>query len=139
MKFEIKDNSCTFVTSQTKRCVYNNKDNDGIFLCCFDRYYPQRYKPFKFLLLSHLYVVTVSWSRKEGERLSFLYSNFISMTKRMKFAANAQGAIKCTCPHETGGSLVSIRNNQVVTTSLQVAKFFRKNHFDVLRAIREIE
>ena len=43
-----------------------------------------------------------------------------------------------TCTHETG-NLVSIQNNQVVTTSLQVAKFFRKNHFDVLRAIREIE
>lgn len=43
-----------------------------------------------------------------------------------------------TCTHETG-KLVSIQNNQVVTTSLQVAEFFQKKHCDVLRCIKELD
>lgn len=60
------------------------------------------------------------------------------MTKRMKFADNTQGVIKCTYSHETT-NLVSIQNNQVVTTSLQVADFFQKKHCDVLRCIKELD
>ena len=60
------------------------------------------------------------------------------MTKRMKFADNTQGVIKCTCTHETG-ELVSIQNNQVVTTSLQIADAFGKLHNEVLKSIRALE
>lgn len=56
----------------------------------------------------------------------------------MKFADGAQGAIKCTYTHETG-ELVSIQNNQVVTTSLKVAEVFQKPHFHILRDIRNLE
>lgn len=35
-------------------------------------------------------------------------------------------------------SLVSVRNNQAVTTSLQVAEYFGKQHKDVLKAVREL-
>lgn len=35
--------------------------------------------------------------------------------------------------------LVEVRNGSSVTTSLQIAKVFGKNHFDVLRNIRELE
>lgn len=60
------------------------------------------------------------------------------MTKEMKFANNTQGVIKCTCTHETG-KLVSIQNNQVVTTSLQIADAFGKLHNEVLKSIRALE
>ena len=40
--------------------------------------------------------------------------------------------------HETE-NLVSVYNGQVVTTSLQVAEVFNKNHCQVLRDIRELE
>lgn len=46
--------------------------------------------------------------------------------------------LQTTLFHETE-SLVSINNNQVVTSSLQVAKYFCKEHKFVLRAIRELE
>lgn len=62
----------------------------------------------------------------------------MNMTKRMKFADNTQGVIKCTCTHETG-KLVSIQNNQVVTTSLQIADAFGKLHNEVLKSIRALE
>ena len=131
------DNSCTFVMFKTKNIITTNCR--WHLLCCFDSYYLKRYKLFKFRWC-HLLCEWCSWSNKtEGEQLSYLSQISNQMTKNLKFAGNAQGAIKCTCTHETGNSLVSIRNHQVVTTSLQVAGFFRKNHFDVLRAIREIE
>lgn len=40
--------------------------------------------------------------------------------------------------YETG-ELVSIHDGQVVTTSLQVAEVFNKNHFDVLKAIKGLD
>lgn len=43
-----------------------------------------------------------------------------------------------TCTHETG-NLVSIQNNQVVTTSLQIADAFGKLHNEVLKSIRALE
>lgn len=43
-----------------------------------------------------------------------------------------------TCTHETG-KLVSIQNNQVVTTSLQIADAFGKLHNEVLKSIRALE
>lgn len=43
-----------------------------------------------------------------------------------------------TCSHETG-ELVSIQNNQVVTTSLKIAEVFGKTHYQVLRDIRNLE
>lgn len=43
-----------------------------------------------------------------------------------------------TCTHETG-NLVSVNNNQVVTTSIQVAEFFQRPHKDVLASIRNLE
>ena len=43
-----------------------------------------------------------------------------------------------TCTHETG-NLVSVNNNQVVTTSIQVAEFFQRSHKDVLASIRNLE
>lgn len=60
------------------------------------------------------------------------------MTKEMKFADNTQGVIKCTYSHETT-NLVSVNNNQVVTTSLQIAEFFDKEHKSVLRQINLLE
>lgn len=42
-----------------------------------------------------------------------------------------------TCTHETG-ELVSIQNNQVVTTSLVVSQIFDKRHSDVLRQIQKM-
>lgn len=42
-----------------------------------------------------------------------------------------------TSGHDT--ALVFIRNNQVVTTSLQVSDYFGKSHKDVLTSIRKIE
>ena len=39
------------------------------------------------------------------------------------------------CSHD----LVSVRNNQVVTSSLQVAKIFGKDHADVLKSIRKLD
>lgn len=35
--------------------------------------------------------------------------------------------------------LVEVRNGGAVTTSLQIAKIFGKNHFDILKAIRNLE
>lgn len=43
-----------------------------------------------------------------------------------------------TFAHETSG-LVSVNNNQVVTTSLQIAEFFDKEHKSVLRQINSLE
>ena len=43
-----------------------------------------------------------------------------------------------TCTHETG-NLVSIQNNQVVTTSLQIADAFGRLHNEVLKSIRALE
>lgn len=43
--------------------------------------------------------------------------------------------ILSTLAHETG-NLVSVLNNQVVTSSLRVAEYFGKDHKSVLRAIR---
>ena len=43
-----------------------------------------------------------------------------------------------TCTHETG-NLVSVNNNQVVTTSIQIAEFFQRPHKDVLASIRNLE
>lgn len=43
-----------------------------------------------------------------------------------------------TFAHETSG-LVSVNNNQVVTTSIQVAEFFQRPHKDVLASIRTLE
>lgn len=40
--------------------------------------------------------------------------------------------------HETV-NLVTIQNNRAVTSSLQVAEYFGKNHKDVLKAIRELD
>lgn len=40
--------------------------------------------------------------------------------------------------HETS-DLVSVNNNQVVTTSIQVAEFFQRPHKDVLASIRNLE
>lgn len=40
---------------------------------------------------------------------------------------------------EKGASLVSVRGDQVVTTSLKVAEYFGKEHKEVLRAIRKLD
>ncbi len=40
---------------------------------------------------------------------------------------------------EKGASLVSVRGDQVVTTSLKVAEYFGKEHKEVLRAIKSME
>ena len=45
---------------------------------------------------------------------------------------------QATLFHETG-SLVSVKNNQVVTTSLQIAEYFGKEHSKVLRAINQLD
>lgn len=39
----------------------------------------------------------------------------------------------------TAQPLVEVRKNQTVTSSLQIAEHFNKNHFDVLRDIRNLE
>lgn len=137
MKFEIMDNSCTFVVQVRQTCIIT------YFVMGF-------FMPVN-RLLSH--DIRLLYSRRcslqymcigfgDFERhnsLSHFIIHISFMPNPMKYAGNAQGAIKCTCTHETGNSLVSIRNNQVVTTSLQVAEFFGKPHFHVLRDIRNLE
>lgn len=41
--------------------------------------------------------------------------------------------------HTTVTPVVSVVNNRTITTSLNVAEAFEKNHRDVLRAIRNLE
>ena len=59
--------------------------------------------------------------------------NFDGICKSVKYS-NAL----TTFAHETSG-LVSVNNNQVVTTSLQIAEFFDKEHKSVLRQINSLE
>lgn len=46
--------------------------------------------------------------------------------------------LQSTLFHETE-ALVSVKNNQVVTTSLQIAEYFGKEHSKVLRAINQLD
>lgn len=79
--------------------------------------------------------------RKPTVSFVFIYnSNFIcAMPRNNEICVRANNSTPvATLFHETE-NLVSIHNGQVVTTSLQVAEVFNKNHKEVLRSIRELD
>ena len=62
------------------------------------------------------------------------------MPKTGSYGVNAKNSnILSTLPANDKAVLVSVRNHQVVTTSLRVAEYFGKKHCDVLRAINLLE
>ena len=84
-----------------------------------------------------------SWSlATSGEQTaSLLYITQISFTmpNSNEVCARANNSTPvATLFHETE-SLVSVHDGQAVTTSLQVAEVFQKNHKEVLRTIRELD
>lgn len=62
------------------------------------------------------------------------------MPKTGSYGVNAKNSnILSTLPANDKAELVSVKNNQVVTSSLQVAEYFGKRHKDVLRSISMLE
>ena len=70
----------------------------------------------------------------------FIYSNFINMPSPMKLEVSRSiVSSTSTLPANDKAVLVSVRNHQVVTTSLRVAEYFGKEHSKVLRSISTLE
>lgn len=90
---------------------------------------------------THSAVMCVRSLARNGRRQpSLCLLNFISempKNNEIKVAAN-NSTRNSASSHETA-NLVSIQNNQAVTTSLKVAEIFGKSHKDVLKAIRALE
>lgn len=87
-------------------------------------------------------MITVLFVGANGKSNGFLfYSNFIvKMPTNNEIRVRVNNSTSNFAPNSaTTVSLVSVRNNQAVTTSLQVAEYFGKPHKDVLNAIRRIE
>ena len=61
------------------------------------------------------------------------------MPKNLKFAANVRGTLTSTPSSAKTAHLVTIQNQQAVTTSLHISEFFGKPHGDVLKSIRALE
>ncbi len=131
---------CIFVSPRTRQ----DYQKVGTFLSSFGCVVDTSILPSAFLVLD----IPASGSGcldlgrlKEADGFFYKYtSNFIStMPRSNEVCARANNSTPvATLFHETE-NLVSIHNGQVVTTSLQVAEVFNKNHKEVLRSIRELD
>ena len=77
---------------------------------------------------------------REANGFSYTHnSNFIGMPNSHEICVGTKYSNACaTLFHETE-CLVSIHDGKAVTTSLQVAEVFNKNHKEVLRSIRDLD
>ena len=136
MKFE-----CIFVTF-TPRTKTETSIASERFLCSeIGGISSQIYGPLSPYEASDALVLGVrSWQNRRQRPFFYIHSNTFSIMPRTKsICARANNSTPvATLFHETE-NLVSIHNGQVVTTSLQVAEVFNKNHKEVLRSIRGLD